>query len=74
MLCQHAGYDEEARYFESGVRSGKRRELKTRASIALKTGFDKQIDLLQKRCLDIAKEAMAQSASDSSQFLSLAQE
>lgn len=69
-----AGYDEEAHYFESGVRSSKRQELKSQASAELKRGFDRQVALLQQRCLAIAKEAMAQTESDSSQFLSLAQQ
>lgn len=69
-----AGYDEEAQYFEAGVRKGKRQELLSRASSALKTSFDSQIELLQQRCLAIAKEAMAQTESDSSQFLSLAKQ
>ena len=69
-----AGYDEEAQYFEAGVRKGKRQELLSRASSALKTSFDGQIQLLQQRCLAIAKEAMAQTESDSSQFLPLAKQ
>ena len=69
-----AGYDEEAQYFEAGVRQGKRQELLSRASAALKPGFDSQIELLQQRCLTVAKEAMAQAESDSSQFLRLAKQ
>ena len=71
-LILPTGYDEEAQYFEAGVRKGKRQELLSRASAAFKTGFDSQVQLLQQRCLTIAKEAMAQTESDSSQFLSLA--
>jgi hypothetical protein len=67
-----AGYEEEARYFESGVRSSKRQELASRAADELKTAFKKQLVLLQQRCIDIAKEALSQAESDSSQFLSLA--
>ncbi len=69
-----AGYDEEAQYFEAGVRKGKRQELSSRACAQLKTSFDRQLDLLQERCLSIAKEAMAEAESDSSQFLVLAKE
>lgn len=70
----HADYDEEAQYFEANVRTSKRQELLVKASAELKIAFDKQIALLQQRCLTIAQEAMAQTESDSSQFMSLAKQ
>lgn len=67
-----AGYDEEARYFEVGVRSSKREELTSKALQEVRRPFKQQISLLQRRCFEIAKEALSQADSDTSNFLSLA--
>ena len=56
------------------MRTSKRQDLKARASAELRSAFEKQLALLQQRCLGIAKEAMGQAESDSSQFLSVAKQ
>ena len=45
------GYDEEARYFEEGVRAAKRQELRLQALDLLKPSFSAQLGFLRETAL-----------------------
>lgn len=67
-----AGYDGEARYFEEGVRSSKRAELKNRISGELKTAFDKQLKILHSEILQSAKKGIAEGEGSDNAFMEIA--
>ena len=54
-----AGYDEEARYFDEGVRMAKRHQLKAQALDLLQPAFLAQLGFLREQSLQIVAAALA---------------
>ena len=53
-----AGYDEEARYFETGVSDAKREELVDALEAAVRPAFDSQLALLRELALTVFKQQL----------------
>lgn len=59
LQCK-AGYDEEARYFEEGVRLAKGQELRAQALAMLKPAFLAQLGFLRDQALEQVAAALSQ--------------
>lgn len=54
-FCAVAGYDQEARYFEAGVRQAKRQELQSKLEVMVKQLFEQQLMQLKSKLLQAFK-------------------
>lgn len=68
----YTGYDEEARYFEVGVRGDKRAELLASLHAAVRPLYDSQLSALRSLCLEGFKQDVAARAEGTNAFASLA--